>query len=180
MRQIHGVDDAAPVTHENFRQWVIEDDFCAGRPDWNFVGAEFSAHVHQHEARKIRVLNGGHQILANVAEIVGVESIADAMADPLIHALFRKVQTEEIIPHVKPLSGSPVMEYLDLIDRRFSNDAIIDTVRRVAFDARRAMQDSSCHQFVTGWQQGNLLRGWLLSRLPGPGCVRVPVKMAAG
>jgi mannitol 2-dehydrogenase len=56
------------------------------------------------------------------------------MADPLIHALFRKVQTEEIIPHVKPLSGSPVMEYLDLIDRRFSNDAIIDTVRRVAFD----------------------------------------------
>ena len=26
------------------------------------------------------------------------------------------------------------MEYLDLIDRRFSNDAIIDTVRRVAFD----------------------------------------------
>lgn len=129
-----GVDDAAPVTHENFRQWVIEDDFCAGRPDWNLVGAEFSAHVHQHEARKIRVLNGGHQILANVAEIVGVESIADAMADPLIHALFRKVQTEEIIPHVKPLSGSPVMEYLDLIDRRFSNDAIIDTVRRVAFD----------------------------------------------
>ena len=129
-----GVEDAAPVTHENFRQWVIEDDFCAGRPDWDLVGAEFSAHVHQHEARKIRVLNGGHQILANVAEIVGLESIAEAMATPLIHALFRKVQTEEIIPHVKPLSGSPVIDYLDLIDRRFSNDAIIDTVRRVAFD----------------------------------------------
>ena len=35
--QLHGLDlarglgiaDAAPVTHENFRQWVIEDDFCA-------------------------------------------------------------------------------------------------------------------------------------------------------
>ena len=27
-----GIDDAAPVTHENFRQWVIEDAFCAGRP----------------------------------------------------------------------------------------------------------------------------------------------------
>ncbi|MEO1780139.1 MAG: mannitol dehydrogenase family protein, partial [Pseudomonadota bacterium] len=34
-----GIDDAAPVTHENFRQWVIEDDFCAGRPDWDWVGA---------------------------------------------------------------------------------------------------------------------------------------------
>ena len=38
------------------------------------------------------------------------------------------------MPHVDPLPGSPVTEYLDLIDRRFANDAIIDTVRRVAFD----------------------------------------------
>jgi mannitol 2-dehydrogenase len=30
-----GIDDAAPVTHENYRQWVIEDEFCAGRPDWD-------------------------------------------------------------------------------------------------------------------------------------------------
>lgn len=29
-----GIDDASPVTHENFRQWVIEDKFCAGRPEW--------------------------------------------------------------------------------------------------------------------------------------------------
>ena len=28
-----GIDDMVPVTHENFRQWVIEDNFCAGRPD---------------------------------------------------------------------------------------------------------------------------------------------------
>lgn len=129
-----GIDDDVPVTHENFRQWVIEDSFCAGRPDWSLVGAEFSDHVHQYEARKIRVLNGGHQVLANVAEILGVENISDAMAHPLIHAMFRKVLTDEIIPHVDPLPDSPVLEYLDLIDRRFANDAIIDTVRRVAFD----------------------------------------------
>lgn len=129
-----GIEDAVPVTHENFRQWVIEDSFCAGRPDWSLVGAEFSDHVHQYEARKIRVLNGGHQILANASEILGLENISDAMAHPLIHAMFRKVQTEEIIPHVEPLPGSPVIEYLDLIDNRFANDAIIDTVRRVAFD----------------------------------------------
>jgi mannitol 2-dehydrogenase len=129
-----GIDDAAPVTHENFRQWVIEDTFCTGRPDWTLVGAEFSDHVHQYEARKIRVLNGGHQVLANAAEILGVDNISDAMAHPLIHAMFRKVLTEEIIPHVDPLPDSPVIEYLDLIDRRFANDSIIDTVRRVAFD----------------------------------------------
>jgi len=129
-----GIEDAVPVTHENFRQWVMQDSFCAGRPDWNLVGAEFSNHVHQYEARKIRVLNAGHQVLANAAEILGIENISNAMAHPLIHAMFRKVLIEEVMPHVDPLPDSPVIEYLDLIDRRFANDAIIDTVRRVAFD----------------------------------------------
>jgi len=134
-----GVEDAAPVTHENFRQWVIEDAFCAGRPDWNLVGAEFSEHVHLHEAQKIRVLNGGHQVIANIGELLGLDTISQTMAHPVIHALFRKVQTEEILPHVTPVPGESVpggsvTDYLDLIDRRFANPAIVDTVRRVAFD----------------------------------------------
>ena len=59
-----GIDDAVPVTHESFRQWVIEDDFCAGRPEWDRVGATFSDRVHDYEAMKIRILNAGHQIVA--------------------------------------------------------------------------------------------------------------------
>ena len=129
-----GIDDLAPVTHEHFRQWVIEDSFVQGRPDWHLVGAEFSDHVHQYEAQKIRVLNGGHQVLANVAEVMGVKTIAEAMGNTLIHAMFRKVLTEEIVPYVAPLPNMPVLEYLDLIDHRFANPAIVDTVRRVAFD----------------------------------------------
>jgi mannitol 2-dehydrogenase len=37
----HGIVDAWPVFAEPFRQWVIEDDFADGRPDWNRVGAQF-------------------------------------------------------------------------------------------------------------------------------------------
>ena len=69
-----GIDDAAPVTHENFRQWVIEDAFCAGRPQWDQVGGQLSTSVHEFEAQKIRILNGGHQVIANVAEVLGVET----------------------------------------------------------------------------------------------------------
>jgi mannitol 2-dehydrogenase len=74
-----GITDAAPVTHENFRQWVIEDDFCAGRPDWDKVGATFVGDVHGFEAQKIRILNAGHQIIAAAAEIMGIETVAQAM-----------------------------------------------------------------------------------------------------
>ena len=129
-----GVDDEVPVTHENFRQWVIEDDFCTGRPDWDRVGATFSDRVHDYEAMKLRMLNGGHQVLANAGEILSVGTISECMAHPPIRALFRRVQHEEIAPHVGPVPDATPESYLDLLVRRFSNPAIVDTTRRVAFD----------------------------------------------
>ena len=129
-----GIEDAVPVTHENFRQWVIEDAFCAGRPDWDLVGATFSDRVHDYEAMKLRMLNAGHQILANAGEILSVETISGCMAHPPIRALFRRVQQEEIVRHVKPVRDATPEAYLDLLVRRFSNPAIVDTTRRVAFD----------------------------------------------
>ncbi len=129
-----GIDDAAPVTHENFRQWVIEDNFCAGRPDWDRAGATFSDRVHDFEAMKIRILNAGHQVLANAGEILSLPTIAACMAHPLVGPFFRKVEHEEIAPHVQAVPGMTPKAYVELIDRRFANPAIKDTTRRVAFD----------------------------------------------
>ena len=53
--QSFGIDDAVPVTHESFRQWVIEDNFCKGRPDWDKAGATFSPAVHDYETMKLRI-----------------------------------------------------------------------------------------------------------------------------
>lgn len=129
-----GIADQAPVTHEPFRQWVIEDDFCAGRPDWDRVGAVFTDRVHDYETMKLRILNAGHQILANVGEVLGKATIADCMDDPQIRGFFEKVQHEEIAPHVSAVPGTDAVAYIDLVARRFSNPAIVDTTRRVAFD----------------------------------------------
>jgi mannitol 2-dehydrogenase len=129
-----GIEDNAPVTHENFRQWVIEDDFCAGRPDWDKVGATFTDLVHDYETMKIRVLNAGHQVIANPGEVLSIETISGCMDHPLINALFRKVEIEEIAPHIKPVPGMEPADYVDLIATRFGNSKIVDTTRRVAFD----------------------------------------------
>ena len=129
-----GIDDAVPVTHENFRQWVIEDDFCAGRPPWEKVGATITDHVHDYEAMKIRILNGGHQIVSNAGEILSRATISGCMAHPLIASLFRKAALTEIVPHVQDVPGMTAEAYVDLIEQRFSNPLIVDTTRRVAFD----------------------------------------------
>lgn len=132
--QALGLDDAAPVTHENFRQWVIEDHFCDGRPPFEAVGATITRDVHSYETMKLRLLNGGHQLLANVGEILSVPTIADCMADDDIAGFFAKVERTEIVPHVQPVPGMTPEAYVDLIYRRFANPTIRDTTRRVAFD----------------------------------------------
>ncbi len=132
--QSYGVDDAAPVTHENYRQWVIEDEFCVGRPEFEKVGVIMAADVHRYEAMKIRILNAGHQVLANVGELMSVETIAQCMAHPLISDFFRKVEHDEIVPYVSPVLGMKPTDYATLIASRFSNPEIRDTTRRVAFD----------------------------------------------
>ena len=129
-----GIDDQAPVSHENFRQWVIEDKFCAGRPAWEDVGAQITDDVHDFEMMKIRILNGGHQVISVPAEVLGVETIAGCMEHELIGAFFSKVARTEIVPHVKAVPGMMPEDYVDLIHSRFSNSKIVDTTRRVAFD----------------------------------------------
>jgi mannitol 2-dehydrogenase len=129
-----GIDDAAPVTHENFRQWVIEDDFCAGRPDWDKVGATLTQNVHDFERMKIRMLNGGHQVIADLGEMLSIETISGTMEHSVIRAVFEKIEREEIAPHVKPVPGYTPQDYLALLVSRFSNPMIVDTTRRVAFD----------------------------------------------
>ncbi|MEM1289096.1 MAG: mannitol dehydrogenase family protein [Pseudomonadota bacterium] len=129
-----GVDDTVPVTHENFRQWVIEDEFCAGRPPLEDVGATYASNVHGYEAMKLRILNAGHQILANAGELLSLSTVAECMQHQLVGAFFQKVQTDEVLPHVPSVTGTSAEDYLSLVIKRFSNTAVKDTVRRVAFD----------------------------------------------
>ena len=159
-----GVLDQVPVTHENFRQWVIEDDFCAGRPPWENVGATISEYVHDYEAMKLRILNGGHQIIAAPAEILGVATIAEAMAIPEIKAFLRKVALEEIGPHLPNVPQMDLATYVDLIDSRFTNPAIHDTVRRVAFDGSSRHTGATLPAIRDAVAHGTALDGLALSQ----------------
>ena len=85
------------------------------------VGVQFSDNVHGYEDQKIRILNGGHQILANVAELLSIETVRDAMKNEIIVKLLEKIEKDEIIPHIKPVPGYTPLEYYELIAARFSN-----------------------------------------------------------
>jgi mannitol 2-dehydrogenase len=129
-----GIEDNWPVFCEEFKQWVVEDQFPAGRPAFEKVGAQFVDDVTPFEYMKIRILNGGHAVIAYAGSLLDVHFVHEAMEHPLVHGFFDKVEKTEIVPTVPPVPNTNIDDYLKLIDRRFSNPKIGDTERRLAFD----------------------------------------------
>ncbi len=129
-----GLADPVPVTCEPFRQWVVEDNFPTGRPALEEVGVTFSDHVHAYEMMKIRILNGGHAIIAYPGGLMDIELVHEAMANPLILGLLDKVEREEVIPCVPPVPNTEIPAYYELIRARFSNPEVADTERRLCLD----------------------------------------------
>lgn len=146
--------DPVPVTCEPFRQWVLEDNFPAGRPALEKVGVTFTPHVHEFETMKIRILNGGHAIIAYPGGCQGIEFVHEAMADPTIGAFLDKVETTEILPIVPPVPGQDLSEYKALIIERFSNPEIADTERRLCLDGSNRQP-----KFIIPSIRDNLARG---------------------
>ena len=129
-----GVDDASPVFCEDFIQWVLEDNFPAGRPALEKVGVEFVADVTPWELMKIRILNGGHAVIAYPAGLMDIHFVHEAMENDLVRSFLKKVETEEIIPAVPPVPNTDLNAYFAKVEERCANPKIGDTVRRLCLD----------------------------------------------
>lgn len=129
-----GIDDAAPVVCEPFRQWVMEDNFPQGRPALEHVGVEFVDDVVPYETMKLRILNAGHAAIAYPAALLGYEYVHDAVADPDIAAWLVQLMRREVIPVLPAIAGVEFENYLETCVNRFANPAIGDTIARLCQD----------------------------------------------
>ncbi|EJJ27816.1 mannitol dehydrogenase family protein [Rhizobium sp. CF142] len=129
-----GIEDNWPVYCEEFKQWVLEDKFPTGRPALEKVGVTFVPDVTPYEHMKIRILNGGHATIAYPAALMDIHFVHEAMENDLIRAFLAKLENEEIIPIVPPVPDTSLADYFKLIERRFLNPKIADTIPRLAQD----------------------------------------------
>ena len=134
LREDFGIADSRPVFCEGFRQWVLEDHFPAGRPRLEEVGVQFVADVAPFELMKIRILNGGHAAIAYPGALLDIHFVHETMEDPDISGFLAKLEKTEIIPCVPPVPNTDIQDYFKLIERRFANPKIGDTVARLAQD----------------------------------------------
>jgi fructuronate reductase len=132
-----GVKDAWPVMTEPFTQWVIEDHFPAGRPDWR--GVEFTRDVEPYEHMKLRLLNGSHSTIAYLGCLAGWEFVAKAMADPDLARHVRKLMDEEVTPTLAIPQGFDVARYKDELIARFKNPALNHRTAQIAMDGTQKL-----------------------------------------
>ncbi len=130
----YGIDDAWPVFCEEFKQWVLEDNFPLGRPALEKVGVQFVPDVAPYEHMKIRILNGGHAAIAYPASLLDIHFVHEAMEDDDIRAFLAKLEHDEIIAVVPPVPDTDLNDYFKLIETRFLNPKIGDTIPRLAQD----------------------------------------------
>lgn len=135
VREALGYEDGWPVVTEDFIQWVMEDNFVDGRPDFAKVGVQMVEDVEPYEKLKLRMLNSSHQGLCYFAHLAGYGIVDEAVSDPLISEFLMRYMLEEGKPTLDPLPDTDVDEYARTLISRFTNKYVKDTVPRLCAES---------------------------------------------
>lgn len=135
-----GLVDESPVPAEPFSMWVMEDQFAAGRPDWDRAGAMFSDEVAAYELVKLRLLNGTHSLIAYLGALDGRATIAESRNQDFIARAADAVLRQEYLPSITLPAGFDADAYIASLVDRWSNSALGHRTQQVGSDGSVKLQ----------------------------------------
>jgi fructuronate reductase len=133
-----GMLDAWPVVTEPFTQWIVEDRFSAGRPDFAAAGVQMVSDVTPFEHMKLRLLNASHSALAYLGYLAGHETIASTMTDIRFTALARQIM-DDAAPTLTMPAGTDIAAYGASLLQRFANPALHHRTWQIAMDGSQKL-----------------------------------------
>ena len=148
-----GMTDAWPVISEPFTQWIVEDNFPAGRPDFARAGVQLVADVTPFEHMKLRLLNASHSALAYLGYLAGHQTIAETMTDDRFAAFARGVMQDAAVTLSMP-EGTDLAGYSASLLQRFANPALRHRTWQIAMDGSQKLP-----QRLLGTMQDRLRQG---------------------
>lgn len=134
-----GYPDPCAIACEEFRQWVIEDNFVKGRPDWQKVKVELVADVRPFEQMKLRMLNGSHSFLAYLGYLAGYKHISDTMQDDIYRKATKILMLEQQAPTLNVPESTNLITYADLLIARFTNPKLKHQTAQIAMDGSQKL-----------------------------------------
>lgn len=134
-----GEHEPCGIICEPFRQWVIEDNFAAGRPEWEKVGVELVNDVLPYEEMKLRMLNGSHSFLAYLGYLAGYEHISDCMQDSEFKQAAYNLMMAEQAPTLSIGQQVDLQAYAQSLIERYSNPNIKHRTWQIAMDGSQKL-----------------------------------------
>ncbi|MBV8042186.1 mannitol dehydrogenase family protein [Pluralibacter sp.] len=166
--QYLGVEDPCAVSCEPFIQWVVEDNFVAGRPEWEIAGVQMVNDVLPWEQMKLRMLNGSHSFLAYLGYLAGYEHISDCMQDDNFRRAAHRLMMQEQAPTLD-IKGVNLNDYADSLVARFSNPALKHRTWQIAMDGSQKLPQRMLESIRIHLQRGS---DWSLLALGVAGWMR--------
>ncbi len=132
--------DLAPVYCEDFLQWVVEDNFIAGRPEFEKVGVEFTDNVAPYEKMKLSLLNASHTLLSYPSFLCGYRKVDLAMKDEKIIKFVEDFMNIDVTPYVPAPKNTDLGQYKKILVERFANSSVSDQISRLCGDGASKFQ----------------------------------------
>ena len=134
-----GLRDEGVVVTEPFSQWVIEDKFSDGRPQWEKVGALLVDDVRVFEKIKLRLLNGAHSIMAYTGYLSGFDYISEVMNEPACVNMLKLYMAREAGETLSAPAGFDIEAYKQQLRYRFANKALKHRTWQIAMDGSQKL-----------------------------------------
>jgi fructuronate reductase len=148
-----GAEDRAAIACETFSQWVVEDRFPTGRPDWEAGGALFVEDVCPYEEMKLRMLNGTHSMLAYAGFLSGHAVVRDVMRAPLLAELVRR-HLHSAARTLDRIEGIDLGAYASDLARRFANPHLAHETSQIAMDGSEKLPQRIFAPALAALEQG--------------------------
>jgi len=150
-------DDPLCVVTEPYTEWVLSGEFVAGRPAWEAAGARFVDDLEPWERRKLWLLNGSHSLMAYAASIRGHETVADAIADPVVRDWVEQ-WWDDAARHL-PLPADEIASYRAALLNRYENPRIRHLLAQIAADGSQKLPVRTLPVLAAELAEGRVARG---------------------
>lgn len=148
-----GYHDKFMVTSEYFHQFVIQGPEKLNEllcPSGSNLNIHVVDDIYPYKQRKVAILNGAHTALVPLAYMSGIDSVGEAMEDPLFVAFIEKLMYDEIIPTLD-LPQDTLEAFAQDVIKRFKNPFIHHLLMSISLNSMTKFQTRlmpQLHQYV--------------------------------
>lgn len=132
-----GYIDNNVVKGEIFHLWVLKKEphiqkvFPADKTGLNVI---FADDIHPYKQRKVKILNGSHTAMVPVAYLCGIDTVGEAVSDPIIGKFVRDFVFEEVNPTIN-LPQDQMVAFANSVIERYRNPYIRHELMSIALNS---------------------------------------------